>query len=110
MAICLMVCLAAGAPPWMNNPQGGQQQQYSQQQQYGQQQQQGFSNSQVPFNPAAGHDAARGHHDYPHPGEHFFTTKQLWSRYGTMVVAGMIAGMLIMWKIYPVLLSLYEAL
>lgn len=100
--------MSAPPPAWMNQPQQGQQQ-YGQQQQYGGQQQQSFGNSQVPFNPSAGHDAARGHHDYPHPGEHFFTTKQLWSRYGTMVVAGMIAGMLIMWKIYPVLLTLYEA-
>jgi len=98
----------AAGPAWMNNqaPPPG----------YGQQQQpppgnQGWQQSQVPpgFNPASGHESVRGHHDYPHPGEHFFTTKQLYSRYATIFIGGMIVGLIIMWKIYPVLLAAYEA-
>jgi hypothetical protein len=61
------------------------------------------------MNPAADPDYARGHNNYPHPGEHFLTTKQLIARYFTLYVAGVVSGMALMFYLFPIIIRIVTA-
>jgi len=52
---------------------------------------------------------AKGHNGYPHPGEHFFTTKELITRFATVFVLGVILGGFIMFKLFPVIVRIVTA-
>ncbi len=96
--------------PWNNQPQ-----QPGMQQSMGGQQQGAVAAATVPpnyqpqFDPANDPAYARGHQNYPHPGEHFFTTKQLITRYASIFVAGVIGGGALMFYMFPIIVRVVTA-
>jgi len=90
----------------MADPMQGQGQQ---QQQQGQQQQ-GFGQQRTyNYNMANEPEFVKGHQDMPHPGEDHHPPKHANNRLIQVLIVGIIIGLVIMWRLYPVASRMWDA-